>query len=67
MNKREREITALHGLTSIRDDILKHPYPPKQTTKDKIITAIHYAAYIVPWVVFIGLLVVSFIWSARYL
>ena len=67
MKKREREITALYGLTKIRDDILNHPLPPKQTTKDKIITAIHYAAFIVPWVVLIGLLVVSFVWSSKYL
>lgn len=67
MKKREREITALHGLTKIRDDILKYPYPPKQTAKDKIITVIHYATYVVPWLVIVGFLVVLFLWSSKYL
>lgn len=67
MRKREREITTLYGITKIRDDILKHPYPPEISGTDKAITAIHFIACLVPTVIVLMMLVALFLWSSQYL
>jgi hypothetical protein len=41
MRKREREITLLYGMSRIRDDLLNHPLP-KHSSKDRLITFVHY-------------------------
>lgn len=67
MKKREREITTLYGITKIRDDILKNPYPPETSSTDKAITAIHFIACLVPTVIVLMMLVALFLWSSQYL
>lgn len=65
MKKREREITALYGLSLIKNDVLKFPYPPKLTLTEKINAAIHWLALMSPVMVIIALCCV-YIWSAKF-
>ncbi|MFJ5981957.1 hypothetical protein ACIQCX_13690 [Enterobacter cancerogenus] len=63
MRKREREITLLYGMSRIRDDILNHPLP-KQTTKDGLITLVHYVfalAAVITLAASLIILILSFI------
>jgi|AGFS01.1.fsa_nt_gi hypothetical protein len=66
MKKREREITALYGLSLIRKDVLEFPYPTKLTRKEKLIAAIHWMAFLSPVIVAI-MLGFAFAWASKFL
>jgi len=67
MKKRERQITALYGFSLIRDDILKHAFPPKRTATQSLIAFLHYTLDLIAMFTLVGAAAGLFVWSSQYL